>query len=83
MDNIIRFDKWAEKNKAEFLAKYTKKVPVKEEKEAMEGMECWAVDEHVKTCGKHENIQCDHQCTGNCRRVGCNCECGEWHNSKE
>lgn len=22
---------------------------------------------------------CNHQCTGNCRRVGCNCECGEWH----
>jgi hypothetical protein len=22
---------------------------------------------------------CDHRCTGNCRRVGCNCECGEWH----
>ena len=22
---------------------------------------------------------CDHICSGNCRRVGCNCECGEWH----
>jgi len=24
--------------------------------------------------------QCEHLCSGNCRRVGCNCECGEWHN---
>lgn len=22
---------------------------------------------------------CDHRCSGNCRRVGCNCECGEFH----
>lgn len=22
---------------------------------------------------------CYHQCSGNCRRVGCNCECGEFH----
>src|SRR5688572_18878927 len=22
---------------------------------------------------------CSHQCSGNCRRVGCNCECGEFH----
>lgn len=22
---------------------------------------------------------CSHQCSGNCRRVGCNCECGEYH----
>ena len=21
----------------------------------------------------------DHMCSGNCRRVGCNCDCGEWH----
>jgi hypothetical protein len=31
-----------------------------------------------------ENLQdlkteCHHQCSGNCRRVGCNCECGEFH----
>jgi len=25
---------------------------------------------------------CDHVCSGNCRRVGCNCECGEWHDEK-
>lgn len=24
-------------------------------------------------------INCDHICSGNCRRVGCNCACGEWH----
>lgn len=23
--------------------------------------------------------KCEHICSGNCRRVGCNCECGEWH----
>lgn len=22
---------------------------------------------------------CDHICTSNCRREGCNCDCGEWH----
>lgn len=22
---------------------------------------------------------CDHMCSGNCRREGCNCECGEFH----
>jgi hypothetical protein len=22
---------------------------------------------------------CDHQCSSNCRRNGCNCDCGEWH----
>ena len=27
-----------------------------------------------------ENGNCEHYCSGNCRRVGCNCECGEWHN---
>lgn len=24
---------------------------------------------------------CDHGCTSNCRREGCNCLCGEWHDS--
>lgn len=24
--------------------------------------------------------ECQHVCSGNCRRVGCNCDCGgEWH----
>lgn len=22
---------------------------------------------------------CDHDCTSNCRREGCNCDCGEYH----
>ena len=26
------------------------------------------------------NVECDHVCTSNCRRNGCNCECGEYHN---
>ncbi len=26
-----------------------------------------------------ETLECEHQCTSNCRRVGCNCNCGEYH----
>ena len=26
---------------------------------------------------------CDHVCSGNCRRVGCSCLCGEWHDTYE
>ncbi len=26
-----------------------------------------------------ESLECDHQCTSNCRREGCNCACGEYH----
>ena len=26
---------------------------------------------------------CYHQCSGSCRRVGCNCECGEFHDTYE
>ncbi len=22
---------------------------------------------------------CDQQCSSNCRRNGCNCDCGDWH----
>jgi len=22
---------------------------------------------------------CEHMCTSNCRREGCNCKCGEYH----
>ena len=25
------------------------------------------------------NTLCGHQCSGNCRRVGCECSCGEFH----
>ena len=24
-------------------------------------------------------VECDHQCSGDCRKKGCNCDCGEWH----
>jgi hypothetical protein len=24
-------------------------------------------------------VQCDHVCSGECRRSGCNCQCGEFH----
>ena len=33
-------------------------------------------------CGDRSHNSCDHVCTGNCRMVGCNCECGEWHEEK-
>lgn len=26
-----------------------------------------------------EALECDHQCSSNCRRNGCNCACGEYH----
>ena len=29
--------------------------------------------------GFAEALQCDHQCSPNCRREGCNCACGEYH----
>ncbi len=28
---------------------------------------------------KYTHVNCDHQCSGSCRREGCNCVCGEWH----
>ena len=27
--------------------------------------------------------ECEHDCTSNCRREGCNCECGEYHDTYE
>jgi hypothetical protein len=37
-------------------------------------------------CGYREKIEkeyshpdCEHNCTSNCRREGCNCLCGEYH----
>ncbi len=30
-----------------------------------------------------ECVQCEHQCTSNCRREGCNCACGEFHYSND
>lgn len=24
-------------------------------------------------------MTCEHKCSGNCRRNGCNCKCGEYH----
>lgn len=26
---------------------------------------------------------CNHQCSGNCRREGCNCACGEFHEGEK
>ena len=26
-----------------------------------------------------ESLECDHQCTSDCRKKGCNCDCGEFH----
>lgn len=30
-----------------------------------------------------EWLPCDHVCTSKCRRTGCNCECGEFHKTKD
>ena len=26
-----------------------------------------------------ETLECDHQCSSNCRKEGCNCACGNCH----
>lgn len=26
-----------------------------------------------------ETLECNHECSSNCRREGCNCACGEYH----
>ena len=26
-----------------------------------------------------ESLECEHECSSDCRRNGCNCNCGEWH----
>ena len=26
-----------------------------------------------------KTIECEHQCSSNCRKNGCNCDCGEYH----
>ena len=26
-----------------------------------------------------EAYECDHDCTSNCRKIGCNCDCGDFH----
>lgn len=30
-----------------------------------------------------KNPNCNHECTSNCRREGCNCNCGEYHLNDE
>ena len=37
-------------------------------------------DDLIEFCDSvSEAVNCDHQCSGNCRREGCNCACGEYH----
>jgi len=31
---------------------------------------------------EEDNDKCSHICTSNCRRVGCNCQCGNYHCSE-
>lgn len=42
---------------------------------------CGYIVENERACNEcyAEIQQCEHQCTGNCRREGCNCACGEFH----
>ena len=54
----------------EFVERYNKQDAEKEVAEAAEVLQ--------------ELIQeCDHICSGNCRRNGCNCACGEWHDEQQ
>ena len=34
---------------------------------------------HMESKMYHQDEECDHLCSGNCRREGCRCLCGEWH----
>lgn len=42
---------------------------------------CGYIVDGEKACNEcyAEMASCDHMCTGNCRREGCNCDCGEFH----
>lgn len=41
--------------------------------------ECVKCDEEDAGIASERKQPCDHVCSGNCRREGCNCLCGEWH----
>lgn len=43
-----------------------------------DGMSLYEITKLALAAGESEP-SCFHQCTSNCRREGCNCECGEWH----
>ena len=36
-------------------------------------------EDEKKTVVKTALCTCNHECTSNCRRSGCNCQCGEYH----
>ena len=38
---------------------------------------------HLTLVGMNIDGECTHQCSSNCRRVGCNCECGEYHTTEK
>lgn len=38
---------------------------------------------HLTLTATEDCSECDHICSGNCRREGCNCECGEFHEAKK
>ena len=37
------------------------------------------MDEKINGKWERVRIVCEHMCTSNCRREGCNCNCGEYH----
>lgn len=43
----------------------------------------WTKGQKKLSDGIHPDpvIVCEHQCSGECRRSGCNCNCGEYHES--
>lgn len=32
---------------------------------------------------KKEETKCEHDCTSDCRKEGCNCDCGEFHTGED
>lgn len=49
----------------------------------MKAYELLAKLRHLTLVGMNIDGKCDHQCSGNCRRVGCNCQCGEYHTTEK
>ena len=54
------------------------------DKEMNEAADDGAIKEDTNMIEEEEEKEaCDHSCSGNCRREGCNCKCGEWHEEIE
>ncbi len=38
---------------------------------------------YLTLVGMNIDGNCEHVCNSNCRREGCNCECGEYHTTEK